>query len=504
MTTGTLSGQGSRAQSHLAFAAYLVAYVAAFGVTLYRLTGIWAGDGTFQYGFLILPISAFLIWSRRKAMERIDFQPSAMGAIVVIGFSLLWAIGELIGVQMLQQFAVIALLPAGVLAIYGWSTFRALLFPLAYLFFAFPWPVDRLTLVLQHVTAQISVHVLQATGFVTYLNGVLIETPVAVWHVADACSGIKFFLAALALGALYAHLFYRSWRRRAVFMVLAFIVPIVANGLRVYFTVVIGEVFGVEYATGTDHMVFGWQFFGTVLFLFFLAGWPWREEDGAVQEKFYASFGQARRTLFGFFAVALLISGPLLGAILTRLGERPVTAQTNLAPQIGHWRMILPDANPLGAHYGDADGHGKATYGNGSDQVNLVTAVYFGRPRHRHKLFTAGNRWFDPAIWQQTASNAIAQADLPHTLHEAVLSGGGARRLVWYGYDVGGHPVTSVIGVKLRQLWDSLRGRPIVTEAIVISTPLGQDTRQAAQVLSDFWRAYQAWLSHAPKADRAP
>ncbi len=268
---------GRRMLSHALFGLLLLSYVLGYRSTLETLVGVWAGDGTFQYAFLIVPISVFLIWSRRREVAACDFAPSMVGLLLVAAMALLWLTGELVGVQLMQHFAVVALLPALVLAIYGVSVGRALLFPLLYLFFAFPWPVAGLTALLQQITAEFSVRVLQLTGFTTVLQGVLIETPFGAWHVAEACSGIKFFIASLALGALYANLFYCSWRRRLVFMLFAFVVPIVANGFRVYFTVVIGEVFGVQYATGTDHLIFGWQFFGTVLLLLFLIGWRWRE-----------------------------------------------------------------------------------------------------------------------------------------------------------------------------------------------------------------------------------
>ena len=95
--------------------------------------------------------------------------------------------------------------------------------------------------------------------------------------VADACSGVKFFLACGALGCLYAYLMYQRWYKRVLFVLLAAVVPIIANGFRVYFTILIGDTWGLKYATGTDHMIFGWQFFGTVLGLLLLVGWFFRD-----------------------------------------------------------------------------------------------------------------------------------------------------------------------------------------------------------------------------------
>ncbi len=152
-----------------------------------------------------------------------------------------------------------------------------LAFPLAYLVvFAVPWG-DGLVGPLQDITAHFAVRALELTGTPVLLNGREIITPSAVWMVADACSGVKFFIACSALGCLYAYLMYQRWWKRVVFVALAAVVPVIANGLRVYFTILIGDTWGLKYATGTDHMIFGWQFFGTVLVLLLLVGWFFRD-----------------------------------------------------------------------------------------------------------------------------------------------------------------------------------------------------------------------------------
>lgn len=495
---GDRASSNSRTAAHAVFGLLILAYAVAFSTTLVRLAGVWAGDGTFQYGFLIPPISLFLIWSRRRELVGVPFKPDAVGAALVGAASLLWMLGSLVGVQLVQQFAVIALLPSLVWAVYGRAVVRALLFPLVYLFFAFPWPVESLTLILQHITAEFAVRVLQLTGFVVYLNGVLIETPVAVWHVADACSGIKFFLAMVALGLLYAHLFFRSAKRRIIFVLLAFFVPIIANGFRVYFTVVIGEVFGVQYATGTDHLVFGWQFFGTVLLLFFLAGWPWHElppdsQSAASVGRSFAPVSGGPVRLVPVFA-ALLLIGPLLTWMFATAGSVSAVP-AGPADSIGPWRTMVNPEDLLGARFNGADQKFMVGYSDGIHRVNFVSADYSGLPRHGHKLFMVGNRWYDPAEWKKVASsNAKPSAwhGARNVLHQVVLANGGQRRLVWYWYEVSGQRAAGTLQVKLLQLGDVLRLRPVTTRIIVLSTPVRSDRHVAVTVLNGFLRALQA------------
>ena len=488
---------GRRMLSHALFGLLLLAYVLGYRSTLETLVGVWAGDGTFQYAFLIVPIALFLVWSRRGEVAARDFAPSVVGLLLVAAMALLWLTGELVGVQLMQHFAVVALLPALVLAVYGVSVGRALLFPLLYLFFAFPWPVAGLTALLQQITAEFSVRVLQLTGFTTVLQGVLIETPFGAWHVAEACSGIKFFIASLALGALYANLFYRSWRRRLVFMLFAFVVPIVANGFRVYFTVVIGEVFGVQYATGTDHLIFGWQFFGTVLLLLFLIGWHWRELpslEAPGSDGHGAVAGKAIPA--GVLALLLLCGGPVSGWALALATPVPQGGVSTLPEAFGAWHLMLPQANPLGARYRDPDHEFMGTYVDGERHVNLVSVRYDGRPRNGHKLFLTGNRMYNTGQWWPIGSAILHGSDGFHAVHQLLLSSGGQRRLVWYWYEAEGHVATDLFQVKFRQLFDGLRAVPQSTRVIILSTPMtpveSGGPAGAVDSLRAFMRAYTA------------
>ncbi|APZ43489.1 EpsI domain-containing exosortase [Acidihalobacter ferrooxydans] len=479
--------------SHVVFMALVLVYLAVFHTSLLHLTQVWAGDGTFQYAFLIIPITLFLIWDRRHATSGVPFAPSVVGIGLILALGLLWMLGTLGGVQQVQQFALIAILPAMVLGVYGTAVVRALLFPLAYLFFAVPWPVEHLITVLQHITAVFAVKALQMTGFIVYLDGVLIETPVAVWHVEVACSGIKFFIAMVALSLLYARMFFHSRRRRLVFVALAFIVPIISNGLRVYFTILIGETFGVQYATGTDHMIFGWQFFGTVLLLYFLAGWPWREAPPPEQAPRPLADTPRSARVLAFWAPVLLLSllaGPAIGSALIHTAPRPALDPPPAA-RLGIWRLAALDQDVLGAHFHHAQRLFVARYRNGR-AVDLVRADYLGPPRHGRKLFMVGNRWYDKALWhEKSARGATAKTGSGKTLHvrEVALTGVGKRLLVWYWYSVNGRPTPSILRAKLWQLESVLRLQPLRTRMTVIATAYRHDPRAAAARLAAFARA---------------
>ncbi len=95
----------------------------------------------------------------------------------------------------------------------------------------------------------------------------------------EGCSGLRYLIASITLGVLYAYLTYRSWKRRLLFSIAAMIVPIFANSGRAYMIVMIAHLSDMKLALGVDHYIYGWVFFGIVMLLLFWIGSFWREDD---------------------------------------------------------------------------------------------------------------------------------------------------------------------------------------------------------------------------------
>ena len=127
-------------------------------------------------------------------------------------------------------------------------------------------------------TANFTVFALRLTGIPVYREGLFFTLPSGSWSVVEACSGLRYLIASLTLGLLYAYLTYRSFARRAIFIAFSVIVPIVANWLRAYMIVMIGHLSSMKYAVGVDHLIYGWLFFGVVMLILFWVGSFWRED----------------------------------------------------------------------------------------------------------------------------------------------------------------------------------------------------------------------------------
>lgn len=480
----------------LAFALAVALVLAGYWRTLESLVWVWDHDGTYQYAFLIFPISAWLAFTLRGEVRQRAPAPSIWGLIAVAILVGIWYAGHALAVNLPQHFAFVMLFPALVLACWGWRALYVLIFPLGYLLFAVPWG-DGLVGPLQDITARFAVHALNLTGIPVLLNGREILTPSAVWMVADACSGVKFFLACSALGCLYAWLMYqRAWKRIA-FVVLSAVVPVIANGLRVYFTILIGEKFGLKYATGTDHMIFGWQFFGTILVLLLVAGWFFRDQlvIRTAPADTEGKLAQRRAAIWPL-ALVLLVSGPWLAAGPAAAPDPEHVAVD--APLVAGWGAPAASNGDWHPSFKGAAGSFQVSYTAhpGDPAIELYHAVFAGKPRRGHTLVTYGNDVYDPARSRILASHRV---DLSRgragriDARELRLAGDGGSRLVWYWYCVGPRCTASSVATKLLQAWAAVRGHHDESSVWALSTPITNGNRELADAqLRGFARALLA------------
>ncbi len=491
-----------------AFTIAVIVTLVGYWQTVQSLVSAWDHDGTYQYAFLIFPLSLWVAFSLRHQLRANSPAPSIWGLAAVAALVFVWYAGHLLDVNLPQHFALVALFPALVLACWGWRALWVLVFPLGYLVvFAVPWG-DGLLGPLQDITAHFAVRALELTGTPVLLNGRQIMTPSAVWMVADACSGVKFFIACTALGCLNAYLMYQRWWKRAAFVVLAAVTPVIANGLRVYFTILIGETWGMKYATGTDHMIFGWQFFGIVLLLLLLVGWFFRDNpvtqkaDPARHDVFVGP-----RAVIWLVALALLVVGPVLGARIP--APAPYETLHVTAPTIAGWTGPQSSPHDWQPVFEGAAGQVHASYrskADGHQVVELFHAVYTGKPRRGHNLITHGNEVYDSAD-SQILSHAYLQVGVvgggSTSAGELRLAGAIGPRLVWYWYCVERSCTSSPVMTKLLQAWAVLRGHVPRSSVWALSSPVtSSGLEQARTKLRAFAQALLAaktWDSQAQR-----
>lgn len=306
---------------------------------------IWSRFFTYQHGFIVFPVSAWLIWLRRHELAACMPAPEARALLLLPVLGGVALLGRLGGVLALEQLALVLLIPALVWAALGARMTRLMAFPLVFLLFAVPVG-DFLVPPLMIFTADFTVLMVKLTGIPIYREGQMISLPSGDWSVVESCSGIRYLIAALVLGTFYAYITYRSLARRLIFVALSVVVPVLANGLRAFLIVMIGHFSDMQYAVGVDHLIYGWVFFGIVMLLLFMIGARWREDDTGHDQPPAAPATEgwpvARIAAVAALGVALVAIPALWGGRLERANEAGAKPVLTLPGSTGGWHAGAP------------------------------------------------------------------------------------------------------------------------------------------------------------------
>lgn len=234
----------------------------------------WWNISTYNHMLLVPAILAGLVWFRRGELAKLSPHAWWPGGIALAAAGGLWLVGTSLEINTISQLGAVAALQASVATVLGLRVALGLLFPLGYMLFLVPIG-GELVPGLQMITASIAIVLTRWSGIPAVIDGIMIDTPAGLFEVAEACAGVQFLIAMVALGVLVAQSCFRSWRRRAAFLAACVVVPIVANGIRAWGTIFIAQSQGIEFAAGFDHIVYGWVFFALVIMVVLGAAWRW-------------------------------------------------------------------------------------------------------------------------------------------------------------------------------------------------------------------------------------
>ena len=237
-----------------------VAVAGAFHETLAWLGQQWWKDEYYGHGLLLPLVSAYLIYHGRARLAQLPRRGDRRGLAVAAAALLLHVAALNFGVHFVSGFALVATLWGLSLWLWGPEVARALLFPTAFLLFSVPLSrplVEKLALPMQLFSAKGAGMVAQSLiGDVT-INGVNIVTPNYTFAVAIPCSGLKSLIAMSALGALFAYAVEGPPVRRVILFLASFPIALLANLVRIFATVVLGNTIGTAAAEGFFHTLSG-------------------------------------------------------------------------------------------------------------------------------------------------------------------------------------------------------------------------------------------------------
>lgn len=472
----------------------------AYRGTAWSMVDAWIEYDTYSHGFLILPISIWLIWERRERIVSLPPTLSYLALIAAGAAGLAWFAASIAYVQAVQQFALVALLIALVWFCVGNRAACEMMFPLAYLFFAIPVG-EVLVPPMMEFTATQTVELVRLTGIPVYREGLYFSLPSGDWSVVKACSGVRYLIASLALGTIYAYLTYQSARRRLLFILAAIIVPIIANVLRAYMIVMLGHLSDMKIATGVDHLVYGWIFFGFVMLLLFWVGsWFAETEEAADASTAHAAAGAPNAllplptpvtvqvaSLAGVVALVLLF--PLMVAVLEQRTIEVPAGDLTITSMSADWTPI--DAPPWSWRppFHDANKQTHAFFLRDGRVFGISVGLYL-QQKQGAEMISYRNGLIDKetegwkVLGRRVESITTANGELDAS--GASLSGEGYSLSLYTWYDIGGYETANKYVAKLKELFDKATFSSTASARILVYAEPGPKGAAAGSTLDQF------------------
>ena len=421
----------------------LVLIAVLFWPTSIEIADLWQDTVRRRYthGWLVLGITVWLIWRDRAQLSAIKLSPPTFGWCVVALGSVGWLVGFNAGLLALTMLALPLLALATIWAAAGMVLARRVAFPVLYLYFAFPlW--ELINPLLQSLTALVNVWLTRIAGIPVTMEGNVIQIPAGSFEIAGGCSGLHFFIVALAIAALQGELDRDDWRTRWLLLGIAAVLALVTNWLRVYIIIVAGQLTDMQHFLVTvDHYYFGWFLFVFALgfYLYLSSRVPRRSRKELSSMPPGAASARGRVVVLTALSLAALALGPVWSFADTGPSAQPngpappsLRGWTGPGLNLSDWHPVFANSDEefLVAYHGESgvdvalyhavyrsQRQGKELRGHGN---SVLGAHYQSKEAHRRELVVAGGAI---AVAEQLAAGA-GQHDL----------------LVWSLFAVDGHP----------------------------------------------------------------
>jgi exosortase A len=478
----------------LALGIVIIVIIIALQDTFAAMFRLWIEIDTFNHCLLIAPLSAWLIWRQRHVLATIAPSASLTGLIMAVLVAGIWMLGAVANIAVVQDFAAIGLIPLSIWGILGTQTVRAILFPLGYLLFLVPFG-EFLIPPLMEFTAEMTVAAVRLSGVAIYQDGLYFMIPNGSFRIIEACSGIRMLMAGVAVGALFAYLNFRSWRRRVLFLLGVVFLAIIANWIRAYIIVMVANFSGMDLVA--DHVWLGYVVFAIVITIMLWGGSRCSDIDQDIQinprtlsDRSTVSGNSAGALISAGVIVAVVVSAPLFAATVMERAAQEIHHQVASLPA-GQTRWSGP-----GALVGDwqPEFRGDLMIQAGRYQGELAAVdiyiISYQSLSPQSELINATNRIFNPEQWMliSETSGAVdsAAGESIAYIETEIQDFAGVKRLVRHWYVVDGVPYNSRIKAKLIELSNTLAGRPTAVGVVAVSTRFDGNAEQAARVLDTF------------------
>lgn len=472
-----------------------------YSSTILSFYSVFSEEGANQsHAPLLLLVSLYLIyrvWTRSGRQLSIRFNRLAM--VLLAALSILWLLLGLVFIEAGQQAVLIMIFAMTVVAMLGLRDGAKYLMPILLLLTVVPvWsPVIPY---LQIASAQASAYLLDLVGITSTLEGYLLVIPNGTFEVADACSGLNFQIVGVTLALIHSQLIrVPAWVVLA-YVLLASLLALLANVLRIVIVVIIGYRYGMTNEYVQDHDFIGWTLFSLLFFILLLLGEKWLKRHKIADRVVEGGHPSSVLTIQWKPAVVMVVLalsiGPALYGYFIHHNISSDRDHISALNQIPGWRLTSTQLTDWAPIWTRGEHSLEGSYLSNGDRVDLF-ATEFNLQRQGHEAVNVSHRVYDVEKWSRISRSARV-IEVPGTgeltVEESLLkSPGQKKRLVWQWYRTNDKIVASNAKAKLNNLIGVISGEPEIG-VFVVSKEIIRNEAHAADVLERFLKDYLALI----------
>lgn len=456
------------------FTVLIAAWFMVYFNALESMEATWRRSETFAHGYLILPIVIWIFWQKKQLLKKSVLAPTWLPMPFFIGATAIGLLGYAADADIASQLAAIFSVIFLIWLLVGNALVWQLKFPLFYLFFMVPMGENVIPW-LQHVTAWFTVSLLKLNGIPVFNDGLYIQIPSGTFEVAVACSGIRYLIASVAIGTLFAYLSFNSFKKQILFTIFATLLSIVANGVRAYGIVAIAYYSDMKYAVGVDHIIYGWLFFGVITLLMFYVGGKFSDKEDIGNDIPLVHSASKNPPIRWMMAIVLTIF-----ALQIALYSQIKITSIPLSP--------LP-AIITSTQYTSSEDKDWGIIFNTSVQKSMVISkqgltifrAVYAQKQNKGELINWDNKVYNPKRWSIKTSKTMMICQhkaVVLLLHDSI----GRERLVAYWYKIDDHFYVSKLKIKLAQALKTLIS-PRSTAEIMAYSQKGRNIKEFVKAI---------------------
>lgn len=443
-----------------------------------ELLRIWEVKEEYSYGYMVPFITLFFIWQKKEVLEKVSFDGTWMGVLLVVFGLLLFILGELSTLYLVIQYSLVIVIFGVLLSFMGRKAFAIILVPLVILIFMIPLPAFFLREIsnqLQLISSSIGVAVIRLFDISVYLEGNVIDLGSYKLQVVEACNGLRYLFPLMTLGFIAAYLYnVRLWKRVVLFLS-TIPITVLMNSFRIGMIGVMVEYWGQSMAEGFLHDFEGWVIFMACTVVLVAEMWvlnkigrdsrPLREVFGLeFPEKAPENSEVRERAIPKPFILSVLVIAIVAGASFLMpertdiIPERKAFADFPM--HLGEWKGREDRLEQIYLDELKLDDYIIADYANeNKNLVNFYVAYYAtqkkGQSSHSPRTCMPGGGWKIQEITQHRV-DGVNVGDVPLVVNRTLIQLGEHRQLVYYWFQQRSRIITNEYLVKWFIFWDAL------------------------------------------------